>query len=183
MRIHIIDMPAMKAHWKKLRSHYWLALGFDLIALLIVLWAIHAWQASDLPLGETSPATALPLLASGMKFDAVESGAAGVVYFFAPWCTICKHSIGNLDQQLQDGSIAWATAVALDFADEKEVAEFVAGTEITLPVLLGSRQTAADWNIQAFPTYFVIDAKGNIHSRSVGYSTSLGLKLRTWLAD
>jgi hypothetical protein len=48
---------------------------------------------------------------------------------------------------------------------------------------LGSTQTAKDWNIRAFPTYFVIDAEGNIASRSVGYSTSLGIALRNWLAQ
>ncbi len=175
-------MPDLKAYWRKLRSRYWLALGSDLMLLMMVMWAVHAWQVRDLPLGEASPATILPLLADGMSSRAVEPGAVGVVYFFAPWCAICKHSIANLDQQVEDGSIAWATAIALDFADESEVAEFVAVTGITLPVLLGSGQTAADWGIQAFPTYFAIDENGNIDSRSVGYSTSLGIRLRAWLA-
>lgn len=176
-------MRGLMSHWKKLRSHYWLALGFDLLALMMVMLAIHAWQASGLPLGEATPPTVLPMLAGGMSSKAVENGTAGVVYFFAPWCGICRHSIGNLDQQIQDGSIAWAKAIALDFADENEVAEFVSGTAITMPVLLGSGQTAADWGIKAFPTYFVIDEEGNIDSRSVGYSTSLGIRLRAWLAN
>jgi len=176
-------MPGLRHYWKKLRSHYWLALGFDLLALVIVMLAIQAWQTRYLPLGEASPPTFLPVLASETNAEAVELGSAGVVYFFAPWCAICEHSIGNLDQQVQDGSIAWAKAIALDYADENEVAEFVAGTEIIMPVLLGSGQTAADWGIKAFPTYFVIDEKGNIDSRSVGYSTSLGIRLRTWLAN
>jgi len=177
------DMQAVKARWKKFRAHYWLSLGFDLVALMLVIWGIHAWQIRDLPLGEASPPTVLPLLADTEMQTAIQSGSAGVVYFFAPWCAICKHSIGNLDQQLQDGSIAWATAVALDFASEAEVSEFVNETEITLPVLLGNSVTAEDWNIQAFPTYFMIDASGNIHSRAVGYSTSLGIRWRNWWAQ
>ena len=176
-------MPGLKTYWKKLRSRYWLALGFDLLMVLMVMGVIHAWQTRDLPLGEVTPETVLPLLASGMISGAVESGASGVVYFFAPWCGICKHSIGNLDQQVEDGSIAWAKAIALDFSNEDEVTQFVADTGITLPVLLGTSHTAEDWGIQGFPTYFVIDAEGNIHSRSVGYSTSLGLKMRAWLAN
>jgi thiol-disulfide isomerase/thioredoxin len=176
-------MSKLVSLWKELRSRYWLSLGFDVLALLVVMWGIHAWQTRDLPLGEPSPATVLPLLASGASATAIKPGQAGVVYFFAPWCGICKHSIGNLDQQVLDGDIEWATAIALDFADQSEVGDFVAETGIGLPVMLGSDQTAKDWNIRAFPTYFVIDAAGNITSRSVGYSTSLGLRLRNWLAQ
>ncbi|MDZ4730314.1 MAG: redoxin domain-containing protein [Xanthomonadales bacterium] len=176
-------MPKLISFWKKFRSHYWLALGFDLIALLLVMWGIHAWQTRDLPFGEAAPSTVLKLLVSSELATAIEPGEAGVVYFFAPWCGICKSSIDNLDQQVLAGDIEWATAIALDFANPSEVAEFVAETEIVLPVLLGSGQTAKDWNIRAFPTYFVIDDAGNIASRSVGYSTSLGLRLRNWLAQ
>jgi len=50
------------------------------------------------------------------------------------------------------------------------------------PVLLGDAQTAADWSVRAFPTYYVIDASGRIDSRSVGYSTWLGMWARGWLA-
>jgi thiol-disulfide isomerase/thioredoxin len=169
--------------WKDLRSRYWLALGFDLFALMIIMWGVHAWQTRDLPLGEPAPSTLLNLLASNDLAPAIQHGEAGVVYFFAPWCGVCKHSIGNLDQQLLDGDLKWATAIALDFAHQSEVAEFVSETGIVLPVLLGSTQTAADWNVRAFPTYFVIDEAGNIASRSVGYSTSLGLRMRSWLAQ
>ncbi len=35
--------------------------------------------------------------------------------------------------------------------------------------------------IVAFPTYFVIDGDGQIVSRSVGYSTSIGLQTRVWM--
>ncbi len=176
-------MSNLLQSWRKFRSHYWLALGFDLFALILLMWGIHAWQTRDLPLGEPAPTTVLNLLTSGDLATAVKHGESGVVYFFAPWCAICKHSIGNLDQQLQDGDLNWATAVALDFGHQSEVLEFVSETGVALPVLLGSNRTAQDWNIQAFPTYFVIDAEGNIASRSVGYSTSIGLRLRNWWAQ
>lgn len=195
-------MNAWIAAWKKFRSHYWLALSFDLACLLAVMWSIHAWQTRDLPIGDMARPTRLPLLAldesdfrpsqSGSAVAqaheqelaaAIQPGSAGVVYFFAPWCGVCRHSIGNLDQQVLDGSIDWATAIALDYGSVPEVVEFVESTGIEMPVLLGNGQTATDWEIRGFPTYFVIDANGAISSRSVGYSTSLGLRLRTWLAQ
>jgi thiol-disulfide isomerase/thioredoxin len=168
--------------WKSLRSRYWLSLGFDAIVLVVAMWSIHAWQTRELPIGEAAPLTSLALLQSQNIQSAVQPGQSGIVYFFAPWCAYCRNSIGNLDDLLAGGSVGWVSAIALDYADAGEVLEFVKDTGIDLPVLMGNGQTAQDWGIKGFPTYFVIDAAGNIHSRSVGYSTWLGIRVRSWLA-
>lgn len=140
--------------------------------------AIHAWQTRDLPIDEPAPQTVLSLLDSPGIQPAVRDGEAGIVYFFAPWCFYCRTSIDNLDKLVREGKLAWATAVALAYGDVDEVREFVNETGIGLPVLLGTAGTASDWSVKAFPTYYVIDADGNISSRSVGYSTSLGMRFR-----
>jgi len=71
--------------------------------------------------------------------------------------------------------------VALEYGDLNEVRDFIKETGVNLPVLLGSQKTTKDWQIRAFPTYFVINKTGQIVSRSVGYSTSLGLQIRVWM--
>ena len=72
--------------------------------------------------------------------------------------------------------------IALDYGDVNEVQAFIEKTGVTLPVLMGTGQTAVDWGIRGFPTYFVIDAQGRISSRSVGYSTEVGMMVRNWMA-
>lgn len=146
--------------------------------ILGVFLAIHAWQTRDLPIDEPAPQTVLSLLDSPGIRSAVRDGEAGIVYFFAPWCFYCRTSIDNLDKLVHEGNLAWATAVALAYGDVDEVREFVNETGIGLPVLLGTEGTARDWSVKAFPTYYVIDADGRISSRSVGYSTSLGMRFR-----
>lgn len=168
--------------WKALRANFWAALVFDVVVILGVMIAVNAWQSRDLPLGEQAPTTVLTTLAGEPEINAIPEGSAGVVYFFAPWCGICRHSIGNLDSLVKDGSIAWASAVALDYENREEVEDFIQETKVSLPTLMGKTQTASDWGIRGFPTYFVIDKDGNISSRSVGYSTSLGLRARAFLA-
>jgi len=169
--------------WKELRSRYWLALGFDCAVIVLVMWGLHAWQTRALPINDPAFQTVLPILASGEISEAVQKGEAGIIYFFAPWCGYCRNSIDNLDQLVQDGEVRWASAIALSYSNPDEVRGFVSDTEIDLPVFLGTAQTSSDWGIQAFPTYFVIDATGAIHSRSVGYSTWLGIRLRNWMAQ
>lgn len=168
--------------WSRLRSNFWLALLLDVILLSAVFFAIHSWQTRDLPVDEKAPETVLALLdGSGIR-SAVTAGEAGIVYFFAPWCFYCRHSIGNLDELLAEGAVGWATAVALDYTDAGEVQQFIDDTGVALPVLMGHPGTAADWSVSAFPTYYVIDATGRISSRSVGYSTRLGMYFRHWRA-
>ena len=169
--------------WGRFRSRKALSLLFDVALILAVFMALHAWQTRELPLDEAAPETVLALLDGSGTGSAMRPGEAGIVYFFAPWCVYCKTSIDNLDGLVADGDVAWGTAVALDYGDRSEVEEFIRKTGVTLPVLMGHSGTAADWSVRAFPTYYVIDADGRIASRSVGYSTWLGMRLRAWRAS
>lgn len=173
---------AIKQRWKKLRANFWLSLLFDATLILAFFLAVHAWQTRDLPVDEPAPLTVLEWLDGSGAGTAVVAGKPGIIYFFAPWCFYCRTSIGNLDELVADGTVAWGTVVALDYGDEGEVRDFIERTGVKLPVLMGSAQTAADWSVKAFPTYYVIDAQGRISSRSVGYSTGLGMRLRHWMA-
>ena len=175
-------ISAIKAAWTRFRSNFWRALAFDAVAILAVFLAVHAWQTRDLPIDEPAPETRLEWLKKAGIGNAVQEGRAGSVYFFAPWCFYCRHSIGNLDDPVAEGRVSWGTVIALDYGDAGEVQAFVDETGLDLPVLMGTRETAADWSIRAFPTYYVIDAEGRISSRAVGYSTGAGMLARYWLA-
>jgi thiol-disulfide isomerase/thioredoxin len=172
-------LKSVYSAWKRLRSRYWLALGFDIGLILVVFWSIHSWQTRDLPIGGKMLPLPQATLSSRPATTPVPEEGSGVIYFFAPWCHYCRHSIGNLDDMVRSGSIAWARTVALDYRDRSEVQAFVDQTGLTLPVLLGDDTTARDWRINGFPTYFVIAPDGSIRSRSVGYSTALGMWWRT----
>ena len=177
----MIDM--LKSAWQKLRNHYWTSLAFDVVLIIMVFGLISLWQTRDLPDAENTPVLEAVWL-DEMKADSVMgSGEVGVVYFFAPWCFYCRNSIDNLDELVDSGELAWARVVALEYGSLEEVRQFIKETGINLPVLLGSSKTTEDWQIRAFPTYFVIDKNGNISSRSVGYSTAIGLQTRVWWSD
>lgn len=175
-------LKRIQAHWRKLRNHRAGSLLFDVVLILAVFWAVHAWNTRDLPGSGPAPQLSLAML-DGDPRASLPGQGTGVVYFFAPWCSICRHSIGNLDRLVERGDVDWARAVALDYADPDELRAFIEETRLTQPVLLGDRGTGANWHVRAFPTYFVIDGKGRIASRSVGYSTLAGMRLRAWLAD
>jgi len=173
---------SLKEHWQRFRSRFWLSLAFDVIVLLTIFLLINTWQTRDLPVDEPAPETILALLDGSGLQSAVIPGEAGIVYFFAPWCFYCRSSIDNLQDLIREGYVNWGTVVALDYGDAGEVQTFIDETGVSLPVLMGNAGTARDWHIRAFPTYYVIDAEGRISSRSVGYSTGLGMLIRNWMA-
>ena len=170
-------------YWRRLRQRFWFSLGIDVLMILGVFWVIHTWQTRNLPLQMPMSDSVLASLDSSGTHPLVLPGKSGVIYFFAPWCIYCKSSIGNLDDLLENGTVDWATAVALDYQTVEEVRLFKSETGIDMPILLGTADTAREWSIKGFPTYFVIDANGKIQSQSVGYSTWLGLRFRlaNWL--
>lgn len=171
----------IKAAWKSLRANFWGSLVFDVVWIMLAFMLVHAWQIRNLPDDAHTPSLELVWL-DDMKADSImEAGETGVIYFFAPWCFYCRHSIDNLDKLVASGDLSWARVVALEYGNLDEVREFIRETDVHLPVLLGGPKTTLDWQIQAFPTYFVIDGEGQIVSRSVGYSTKVGLQTRVWL--
>ncbi|RZF77334.1 TlpA family protein disulfide reductase [Pseudoalteromonas sp. CO325X] len=152
----------------------------QIIVIAIVFFAVSAFQQRNLLSTDHTPAPyfALPQLHEQGRYSIKElQGQTTVVYFFAPWCSICKVSMPNLQSAMDDGDIN-AVAIALDYQSEQQVQDFVADLSLSMPILLGSAQTAKQYKISAFPTYYVIDESLRITARSMGYSSELGIKYR-----
>ena len=138
-------------------------------------------ESSLLPSDSTvvAPSLTLPQL-EGELFDHTKlAGKNTVVYFFAPWCRVCHVSIGNLEDFYQDkkGDVN-VVAVALSYDSVNEIAEFVADKQLTFPVLLGTNELMTEYQINGFPSYYVLNGDGVIIAKSQGYSTELGIRLR-----
>ena len=171
----------IQSAWKALRRHFWGSLAVDVVLIICAFMLVSMWQTRNLPDDEHTPPLELTWLDDMRAESVMVPGQVGVVYFFAPWCFYCRKSIDNLDELVANGELDWARVVALEYESLDDVREFIKETGVHLPVLLGSPQTSSDWQIRGFPTYFVIDGDGKIVSRSVGYSTKIGLQTRVWM--
>jgi len=171
----------LKSAWKALRGHFWGSLAIDVVLIITAFLLVSMWQTRNLPDDDHTPSLELAWLDDMQADSVMVSGQVGVVYFFAPWCFYCRSSIDNLDGLVTGGKLGWARVVALEYESLDEVREFIKETGVHLPVLLGGPKTTSDWQIRGFPTYFVIDGNGQIVSRSVGYSTRIGLQARVWM--
>ena len=171
----------MKINVKRVAGYAAEAAAFVAMLLLFYAYQTHGL----LPTGEQpAPPLVAPLL-SGNSYDLNEDGSeATLVYFFAPWCNVCAASSGNIGllRELKNQADLEIVMVALDWKTTAEVQEYVKRHEISVPVVLGDRKIASDWNIYAFPTYYLLDSKRGVARRDLGYSTLAGLWWRsTWI--
>jgi thiol-disulfide isomerase/thioredoxin len=109
----------------------------------------------------------LPLLAEGKP---------NLLYFFAPWCTVCALSIDNLEY-LNPEKVN-VVVIALDYSSEQAVRQFVDEHQVSATVLMGHEALKSQFQIQGYPSYYFVDEEQVVTSRAFGYSTALGLKLR-----
>lgn len=148
----------------------------DLTLAALIFTAVTVWMQRDmLQLTQQADNFVLPGL-STPSAAILNPGERTLVYFFAPWCNICKLSIGNLSR-LNDE--LHTVAVALDYKNAQQVATFVGDRDLKVPVLLGNTQVAAAYQISVYPSYYVIDGQGKVLGRSAGYSSLAGLLWRT----
>ncbi len=106
-------------------------------------------------------------------------GEKTIIYFFAPWCQICHLSISNLQNIYQKNPELKVIAVALDYVNTEEVEKFTKRHQLTFPVALGNETVKADFKVQGYPSYYVLNEENTIISRSLGYSSEIGLYLRS----
>jgi thiol-disulfide isomerase/thioredoxin len=170
--------PEMKPKIKSLLMYC-----VEAVVIVGILTGIYAYQSRNLLPTELqqAPALSAPLLTGGFYDLSEHAASTTLVYFFAPWCSICAASSGNIDnlRRLRSDDDLNILLVALDWQTQAEVQEYVDRHEITVSVLLGDRKITSEWNIYAFPTYYILDDEQRVIHRDLGYSTLAGLWWRT----
>ena len=173
-------MTERKFKLRKLRSVL-LNAGLFIVVFLVV----STFQSRNMLATDGQPAPGLKGQTLSGEPYALEDASArpALVYFFAPWCKICAASADNLVRlrRWRDEEDIEIVAVALDWGLAREVRDYVERHELNVTVVLGDARVARDWQVQAFPSYYVLDREHRIVRRDIGYTSQLGLWLRAWL--
>ncbi|MES0488995.1 MAG: redoxin domain-containing protein [Leptospirales bacterium] len=166
--------------WKTIGPYYRFAF-LQLPFYLIILYGVHAYQTRNLiPEEKTAPAFTLTDL-KGDSFSLEQyKGKPVMIYFFAPWCSVCNltsASVGNLhNADTKDETVV--LAVGLSYNNVQELEIFAKKHSLEMPVLAGDSRVAEQYHISGFPTFYFIDSKGKVTSRTIGFTTQTGMNLR-----
>lgn len=169
---------AAKPTWKRRFVSY----GLQALVVAAILWGVTWYQARRLlPARAPAPEFALVSLAGDPHRLADARGRKVVLYFFAPWCTVCEFSSHNIRalREARTNEELSIYAVGLAWEETAELADFAREHELNVPVLKGNPKVQQSYRIDTFPSIYIIDEEGRIEDRVVGYTTELGLRLRS----
>lgn len=161
------------------------SIGIQVLLFFIVFQAISFLRETsmlstdvELTVANNQSFTQVPTL-MGETVSLNSQGKTTILYFFAPWCQICHLSIGNLQALYEKNEHLDVIAVAMDYTSINEVMDFTKQHQLTFPVALGNEEVKQAYSISGFPSYYVINEKNTIIGKSMGYSSELGLYLRS----
>jgi len=102
-----------------------------------------------------------------------------LVYFFAPWCTVCALSQPSLQAFAKLKPDTQIVMVALDWQDPQAVTDFKQKHQFSFPLLLGDQRLKQQWQVDAYPSYYFVDSQGKVTSKDRGIVTLPGLLARS----
>jgi len=162
---------------KRPRLRRWL---MEALALLLVILLVHSWQTRNVLEGQAPPLSAR--LISGEEFSlATPRERPILVYFWATWCPVCRLTSGSVDALAKQSPVI---TIAMQSGDEAAVAAQLEDKALSFPVLNDPQGLLSKaWGVKGVPTIYILDKEGKIRFVSVGYASSLGLRVRLWLAE
>lgn len=158
----------------------------QIAVLTAAVVGVSLWQTRNMVnSGAPAPSFALTDLHGNRVSLSDTEGKSVVLYFFAPWCSVCHAASHNINalRAAYDTEELTIYAVGLGWETTRALHEFAQKHDLNVPVLIGEEQTSADYRISSFPSVYILDDTHRISYRLVGYTTEWGLRVRTALTS
>lgn len=151
----------------------------ELLVFMLLLLALEAFLTRDAVSGKAPIFTAETIKGSGFDLRKLQ-GEPTVIHFWATWCPVCELEQGTIDGIADDYPFI---SVAMQSGSGDEVLAYLQQQGVDYPVvndpdgLLSSR-----YGVKGVPASFILDRNGEVRFVTRGYTSSIGLRARLWLA-
>jgi thiol-disulfide isomerase/thioredoxin len=175
----------MMAVWLRRQLANWRSHLASLLMVVGVVFAVQFWQTRDVSSAAVPDVPMVVLMPDGSRTvttlrSLVErhGGVPVALHVWADWCPICKAEEGTITSLARDWPVI---TVAMQSGDAAKVASVLRQRELPWVTALDSRgEFSQQIGFRAVPAFAVIDADGRLRMPAVGYTTSLGMRLRLW---
>ena len=121
--------------------------------------------------GMPVPSFKLEQLRDGvLSFPEDLQGKIVVINFWADWCPVCENEMNAIEPVYQKYQDQGLVILAINVRQGRStVAAFINRQKITYDVLLDERgEVTRNYAVVGLPTTFILDRKGNLHTRIAG---------------
>ncbi|MDH5552227.1 MAG: TlpA family protein disulfide reductase [Nitrosomonas sp.] len=95
-----------------------------------------------------------------------------LINFWATWCPPCLEEIPDLIALYESRDDVMVIGIAMDYADPKDVMEYVDAMSISYPTVLGDRRIAAQIEeLSMLPSTYLFNPLGQPAARQIGLIT------------
>ena len=104
-----------------------------------------------------------------------------LIYFWATWCPICKIESPNIQRLSKEYEVL---TIAVNSGTNQNIKAYIEKNNYTFKVYNDTNEILnRKLNIKAYPTTLIYDKNKNLFFSDVGYTSTIGLKLRMFLAS
>ena len=153
----------------------------QVLMIILAIFAMRFYQQQDLTQGQI-PSFASKTLSGDIIDTKPREDQAMLVHFWASWCKICELSNPNIQALMPDYKVV---NIALQSGSDEEIKAYASEHQLLINNIVNDNHgtLANRFGVNGTPTSFIVAPDGTIRFTEVGYTTTLGYRLRLWWAS
>ncbi|NCN43956.1 MAG: protein disulfide oxidoreductase [Piscirickettsiaceae bacterium CG_4_9_14_3_um_filter_43_564] len=165
-------------HKIPLLKRNWVQNLLTLLLVLVIYLAIRPFMQGEVIEGKAPELNTTSITGQPIQL-AHYQGQPVLIHFWATWCPICDFAKDGIEQVAKDYAVI---NIATQSDDDTALIAYAKSNQMNADIIVNDQegQLMKRFGARAVPASFLVDKDGNIAFVEVGYSTSIGLKLRLW---